>query len=88
MSMADRALYLDDLFRRPAARGRGVARALISFLADEVMAGEFALARWTTKPDNTSARQLYDQIAEVADSVTYNLPRRDTSTTGSPQADR
>lgn len=72
----DEGLYLDDLFTRPAARGRGVAKAMIDHLADEVHQGRFAVLRWTSRPDNHAARGLYDRIAQRAESITYNLARQ------------
>jgi len=71
--LADEGLYLDDLFTRPAARGRGVARALLLRLAQEARADGLGVLRWTTRPGNVAARRLYDDLASVADSVTYDL---------------
>jgi GNAT superfamily N-acetyltransferase len=71
--LADEGLYLDDLFTRPSARGRGVARALLHRLAQEARADGLGVLRWTTRPGNAAARRLYDDLASVADSVTYDL---------------
>lgn len=71
--LADEGLYLDDLFTRPVARGRGVARALLHRLAQEARAEQLGVLRWTTRPGNVAARRLYDDLASVADSVTYDL---------------
>ena len=73
----DEGLYLDDLFTDPTVRGRGVARAMIEHLADQVHQGRFAVLRWTTRPDNHAARKLYERIAQRAGSITYNLTPRD-----------
>lgn len=72
----DEGLYLDDLFTHPAARGRGVARALIEDLAQQVHHGDFAVLRWSTRPDNRGAQALYERIAQRAQTITYNLTPR------------
>jgi GNAT superfamily N-acetyltransferase len=56
--------YLEDLFVAPTARKRGVARALIEAVYD--LADERGCERvyWLTHETNTTARKLYDQVAE------------------------
>lgn len=76
----DEELYLDDLFTRPEAHGTGVARALLAHLAAEVEAGEVSIVRWTTRTGNETARRLYDHVAQVSDSVTYNMTGRRPAT--------
>lgn len=71
--LAAEGLYLDDLYTRPSARGRGVARALLGHLAAEARAEGLGVVRWTTRPGNAAARRMYDALATVADSVTYDL---------------
>jgi GNAT superfamily N-acetyltransferase len=71
--LAAEGLYLDDLYTSPVARGRGVARALLGHLAAEARAEGLGVVRWTTRPGNAAARRLYDTLATVADSVTYDL---------------
>lgn len=66
-------VYLDDLYTSPSARGRGVARALLGDLAAQARAEGLGVVRWTTRPGNAAARRLYDAVATVADSVTYDL---------------
>ncbi|NKY07118.1 GNAT family N-acetyltransferase, partial [Cellulomonas hominis] len=66
-------VYLDDLYTSPSARGRGVARALLGELAAQARAEGLGVVRWTTRPGNAAARRLYDAVATVADSVTYDL---------------
>jgi len=66
--------YLQDLFTAPAARGQGVARALIA--AVRTWAGDHGCSRvyWHTKEDNATARRLYDQVAENRGFIQYVLP--------------
>ncbi|MDE3133796.1 MAG: GNAT family N-acetyltransferase [Acidobacteriota bacterium] len=56
--------YLQDLFTDPGARGRGVGRALIEYVA--TWAGERGCSQlyWRTHVSNTTARALYDRVAE------------------------
>jgi GNAT superfamily N-acetyltransferase len=66
-------LYLDDLFAAPAARGRGVGRALIAELNDRALAEGLSVVRWITATDNSTARRLYDSVAVATPWVTYDL---------------
>jgi GNAT superfamily N-acetyltransferase len=63
--------YLEDLFTAPAARGRGVGRALIE--AVYARADELKCERvyWLTHETNTTARKLYDQVAENRGFIQY-----------------
>lgn len=63
--------YLQDLFTAPAARGRGVGRALIA--AVESWARDRGCGRlyWQTKEDNATARALYDKVATLSPFVRY-----------------
>lgn len=67
--------YLEDLFVAPEARKRGVARALIE--AVYARADELGCERvyWLTHETNTTARKLYDQVAENKGFIQYR--RRD-----------
>lgn len=68
-------LFLKDLFVTEAARGGGVARALLAGLAR--LAAERGIDRvdWTTGRDNLPARKLYDGIGahRRSDTVYYQL---------------
>ena len=57
-------LFLDDLFTDPAARGRGVGRALIGRLTEMASAEGHALVQWVTAEDNHQAQALYDTPAK------------------------
>ncbi|WP_345752048.1 GNAT family N-acetyltransferase [Microbacterium rhizophilus] len=68
------AVFLDDLFTAPEARGGGIGRALIGRL-QEIAAGEGLLeVRWITSETNTDARRLYDRVAERSPFLTYIAP--------------
>ncbi|MBW4033811.1 MAG: GNAT family N-acetyltransferase [Acidobacteria bacterium] len=73
-SMGVTALYLDDLFTAPTARGRGAGAALLARAAELAAEGGHALVRWITASDNATARRLYDQHATATSWVTYDMP--------------
>jgi GNAT superfamily N-acetyltransferase len=63
--------YLEDLFVDPAARGGGVARALIHAVyaaADRVKAGS---VYWMTQEFNADGRALYDTLAHRTSLIRY-----------------
>lgn len=64
-------LFLDDLFTDPAARGRGVGRALIGRLTEMASAEGHALVQWVTAEDNHQAQALYDTLAKRTNWATY-----------------
>lgn len=63
--------YLEDLFVAPTARNRGIARALIE--AVYALADERGLERvyWLTHETNTTARALYDKVAQHRGFIQY-----------------
>jgi len=63
--------YLEDLFVAPAARGTGVARALIEAVSDEAKARGASRVYWHTQEFNGPARSLYDQVARQTSFVVY-----------------
>lgn len=64
--------YLQDLYTLPAARGRGVGRALIE--AVYARAREQGLQRvyWQTHESNAAGRRLYDQVAKNEGFIVYS----------------
>ena len=63
--------YLQDLFTAPAARGRGVGRALIEGVYARARDAGATRVYWQTKDDNATARRLYDQVARHHGFVVY-----------------
>jgi GNAT superfamily N-acetyltransferase len=66
--------YLQDLFTAPEARGHGAARALITAVADWARAHGCQRVYWLTQATNTTARHLYDQVAENRGFIQYQIP--------------
>jgi GNAT superfamily N-acetyltransferase len=56
--------YLQDLFTAPDARGKGVARALIAAVVDWAEAHGCCRVYWHTQTSNSTARSLYDKVAD------------------------
>ncbi len=65
--------YLEDLFVDPAARGRGVGRALIADLVAMASHRGWSRLYWQTRADNLAARRLYDAFVQADDFVRYRL---------------
>ncbi|MBX3621124.1 MAG: GNAT family N-acetyltransferase [Rhizobacter sp.] len=66
--------YLQDLFVSPAARGRGVARALIGAVGQAAREARAARCYWMTRDNNAVARVLYEQVARHNGFIRYDLP--------------
>src|SRR3546814_9373381 len=71
-SIAD-ICYLQDLFTAEAARGRGIASALILRVAEEARAAGAVRVYWQTHETNNTARRLYDAIAERSGFLVYRI---------------
>jgi GNAT superfamily N-acetyltransferase len=63
--------YLEDLYVEPAARGRGIGKALVEWLRNSMRAEGWARLYWVTREDNARARRLYDQFARADGFVRY-----------------
>lgn len=63
--------YLQDLFTTPDARGRGVGRALIEAVYGRAGAAGAERVYWLTHETNSTARRLYDTVAECSGFVMY-----------------
>jgi GNAT superfamily N-acetyltransferase len=61
-SSAERIGVMNDLFVAPAARGTGVAEALIEACRAECAARGAGKLTWQTAPDNAAAIKVYDRI--------------------------
>lgn len=70
------ACYLQDLFVAEAARGQGVAAALIGHLAGIARAHGASRFYWLTHQDNARARALYDRVARWHGFLRYDLALR------------
>ncbi len=68
------ALYLQDLFVDPAARGIGAGRALLDAVIDYGRSFDASRIYWSTGQDNATARRLYDQVASFEGSIRYEVP--------------
>lgn len=63
--------YLQDLFTTEAARGRGVARALIEELYRRAADEGAERVYWHTHHSNATARRLYDTLAIDSGFIVY-----------------
>jgi GNAT superfamily N-acetyltransferase len=55
-------LYLEDLFVRPTARGKGVGRALMSALARIAVSRDYGRFEWSVLDWNAPALQFYRSL--------------------------
>lgn len=63
--------YLQDLFVAPEARGGGIGRMLIEHVYAEARRRGCSRVHWLTQEGNTTARRLYDRIAERSGFIQY-----------------
>ena len=63
--------YLQDLFTVEAARGKGVARALINEVYSRAKKAGAPRVYWQTHETNATAMMLYDKVAEKSGFVVY-----------------
>lgn len=66
--------YLQDLFVDEAARGQGVAQALIEHVARAAHARGAPRLYWHTQQGNARARRLYDRVAGHHGFIRYDYP--------------
>jgi GNAT superfamily N-acetyltransferase len=64
--------YLQDLFVNEAARGQGVARALIERVAQAARERGTTRYYWLTHETNTTARLLYDKVGRYNGFIRYD----------------
>jgi GNAT superfamily N-acetyltransferase len=67
----DDICYLQDLFTAEAARGKGVARALIEAVYAKAQARGAKRVYWMTHETNTTAQILYDKVAVKSGFIQY-----------------
>ena len=63
--------YLQDLFTAEAARGKGVASALIHGVYERAKAAGASRVYWQTHETNRTAQSLYDKVAERSGFIVY-----------------
>lgn len=64
-------IYLEDLFVRPAQRGNGIGKALLSHLARECVANGWSRLQWAVLDWNTPSIEFYKSLgAEMLDEWT------------------
>jgi GNAT superfamily N-acetyltransferase len=65
--------YLQDLFTASDVRGKGVGRALIAAVTDWAEARGCGRVYWHTRESNSTARRLYDKVAENHGFIQYRI---------------
>ncbi|MCK2219778.1 GNAT family N-acetyltransferase [Actinomadura sp. ATCC 31491] len=65
--------YLQDLFTAPDARGEGVGRALIEAVTRWARERGCSRVYWNTHESNSTARRLYDKVAENRGFIRYQI---------------
>lgn len=65
--------YLEDLFVAPHAREGGVGRMLIQAVVDWARSAGCSQVYWLTQAHNTTARALYDRVADDMGFVQYSI---------------
>lgn len=66
-------LYLEDLFVTPAARGKGIGRALLEDLITVGRSMGCHRLYWNTEATNDAARKLYDQFCKDDGHIRYRM---------------
>lgn len=61
-------LYLEDLYVRPAFRGRSVGKRLLSHVAAHALAQGYARFEWAVLDWNAPARRFYESLGAQANS--------------------
>jgi GNAT superfamily N-acetyltransferase len=58
-------IYLEDLFVRPAHRGKGIGKALLAHLARECVANGWSRVQWSVLDWNTPSIAFYKSLGAV-----------------------
>jgi GNAT superfamily N-acetyltransferase len=58
-------IYLEDLFVRPAYRGKGIGKALLVHLARECVVNGWSRLQWTVLDWNTPSIEFYKSLGAV-----------------------
>jgi len=77
--LAQTGIYLEDLFVKPAHRGRGIGRALLERVASEAHARRCGRLEWSVLDWNEPAIRFYESLGAVAmdEWTTYRLTSQD-----------
>ena len=67
----EKAIYLQDLFVAPYARGQGIARALIEQVYAIGDAEGTPKVYWLTQESNHTAQVLYNRLAQRSEFIHY-----------------
>ena len=70
--LGKRGLYLEDLFVRPAFRGRGIGKAVLVHLARLALERGCGRFEWAVLDWNRPARDFYEALGAKADSAWIN----------------
>jgi len=63
--------YLQDLYTAEQSRGTGIGRSLILAVYDQALAAGSPRVYWQTHETNTTAMQLYNNVAERSGFIVY-----------------
>ena len=58
-------IYLEDLFVRPALRGKGIGKALLAYLAQECVANGWSRLQWSVLDWNAPSIAFYKSLGAV-----------------------
>jgi GNAT superfamily N-acetyltransferase len=58
-------IYLEDLFVRPAQRGKGIGKALLANLAKQCVANGWSRLQWSVLDWNTPSIEFYKSLGAV-----------------------
>jgi GNAT superfamily N-acetyltransferase len=70
-SAIEPSCYLQDLFTTSASRGKGVGRALINGVYERAKIAGAGRVYWQTQETNSTARMLYDKVADHSGFIVY-----------------
>lgn len=70
-SMIHDSCYLQDLYTAHEARGQGIGKALIEAVYERARTKGSPRVYWQTHESNTSARSLYDKVADRSGFIVY-----------------
>ncbi|MDB5245882.1 MAG: family N-acetyltransferase [Segetibacter sp.] len=71
-SWSGRAVYLDDLYVKPTARGQGIGTLLLKALVDYAKKEDCKKVRWQVSKWNNEAINFYKKMGAVTDDIEIN----------------